>query len=64
MRKLLEDTYWAILRKIKTPFGVKVILKYSVKNTEVSNTLRCLDVANTLVLENEVSFKTSFFLPY
>jgi hypothetical protein len=29
------------------------------KNNELSNTLRCLDLVNTLVLETKVSSKTS-----
>jgi hypothetical protein len=58
---------WSCIRpQIKAPFGIRVILKYSVntsvsKNTKVSNTLRCLGLANTLVLETEVYPKTSFF---
>jgi hypothetical protein len=52
--------------KTKASFGFKVILKYSVntsvsKKNEVSNTLRRLDIVNTLVLKTEVSSKTSFF---
>jgi hypothetical protein len=51
------------------PFGIKVSLKYSTntsvsQNTEVSNTLSCLDLVNTLVLETESILQNFIFLPY
>jgi hypothetical protein len=58
-QKISSQETWA-------SFGFKVILKYSVntlvsKKNEVSNTLRRLDLVNTLALKTEVSSKTSFF---
>jgi hypothetical protein len=64
---VLEKLRYTLMQKInKASFGFKVILKYSVntsvsRKNEVSNTLRRLDLVNTLVLKTEVSSKTSFF---
>jgi hypothetical protein len=54
------------MENYKASFGFKVILKYSVntlvsRKNEVPNTLRRLDLVNTLVLITKVSSKTSFF---
>ena len=51
---------------LKGLFGSFVLLNYSentlvFENTEVLNTLMCLDAMNTVVLKTEVSPKTAFF---
>jgi hypothetical protein len=55
--------------KSLAPFGYKVFLKYFIdtlvsKNTEVLKNIKFLNLVNIVILETEVSSKTSFFSPH
>ena len=59
-------THIKIETTLKGLFGSFVLLNYSentlvFENTEVLNTLMCLDAMNTMVLKTGVSSKTAFF---